>query len=714
MPSTNVCWGIEVGAAGIKALKLESTGEGRCRVADWALIPHPKVLSTPGIDANDAIRVSLGALTNQVELGKAAIAISVPGHSSFARFAKLPPVEPKKVKDIIKFEAAQQIPFPLEEVEWDYQTFVTPDSPEMEVGIFAITRERVAERLTMLEDVGVVPNYVVLSPIAVYNALAFDLDFATQTPGTIIVDVGTTSTDLVIATPGRMWVRTFPLGGHNFTEALVNQFQLSYQKAEKLKREAQDTKHARQVFQAMRPVFTDLAQDIQRSIGYFQSLNRDAQLTRVIGVGSTWRLPGLRKYLKQQLQLDVYRIDAWKKIGSGAALMQGDDDESAPQAVLDPTAAGAKFDDFSLEMATAYGLALHGLGMNAVGGNLMPIATVRRTMWKDKVKWFGIAAGLGVLAGGLTFINPVRAHFAAGASATDPALPGINSAISRARDLKNQADNAGVTQAGEPDLRAANLAALQEGKDTFARLLADVHSAFRAADARAKTWAQTIQVEGQTPVQVPAGPALWLTALETAYIPPSDPNASAPTRGDDGARPPQHPFVGTDDAQFPVIMVDMSFATYMPEPRRFLPDVFNAWFRANRARPDAGYEIRFLDEFVVTETKGAAASDAPGRAQADPRDPDGDRGERGERASRLGGPRGGPRPGGRPEARPPRVMGEGGSSGGGGLEGGIEEIALLKAPDEQLANITANARYIWYMVIKPPAPPADAAQGGGK
>jgi Tfp pilus assembly PilM family ATPase len=59
--------------------------------------------------------------------------MSVPGHAAFARFAKLPPVEPKKVPDIVKFEAVQQIPFPIEQVEWDYQTFVAEDSPEVEV-----------------------------------------------------------------------------------------------------------------------------------------------------------------------------------------------------------------------------------------------------------------------------------------------------------------------------------------------------------------------------------------------------------------------------------------------------------------------------------------------------------------------------------------------------------------------------------------------------
>ena len=145
---------------------------------------------------------------------------------------------------------------------------------------------------TLYEDVGIVPDYVTLSPVAAYNAMAYDLQFTEKTPGTIILDIGTTSTDLIIAEAGRVWIRTFPIGGHHFTEALVNAFQLSYPKAEKLKREAESSKHARHIFQAMRPVFGDLAQDVQRSIGYYTSLHKEAKLERLIGLGSTFRLPG--------------------------------------------------------------------------------------------------------------------------------------------------------------------------------------------------------------------------------------------------------------------------------------------------------------------------------------------------------------------------------------------------------------------------------------
>jgi len=109
--------------------------------------------------------------------------MSVPGHSAFARFAKLPPVEPKKIPDIVKFEAVQQIPFPIDQVEWDYQPFQSEDSPDVEVGIFAITRERIMERLGVYEDVGITPDAVTLSPVAAYNALAYDLAFTPRRRG---------------------------------------------------------------------------------------------------------------------------------------------------------------------------------------------------------------------------------------------------------------------------------------------------------------------------------------------------------------------------------------------------------------------------------------------------------------------------------------------------------------------------------------------------
>ncbi|MEX2219538.1 MAG: type IV pilus assembly protein PilM [Phycisphaerales bacterium] len=559
MPSSNVCWGIEIGSYAIKALRLELGGES-LRVADFAVIPHKKVLSTPGVDATEVLRVGLGELVSQFEFAGAGVAMSVPGHSAFARFAKLPPVEPKKIPDIVKFEAVQQIPFPIDQVEWDYQTFHSPDSPDVEVGIFAITRERIMERLGAYEEVGIIPDSVTLSPVAAYNALAYDLAFTEKTPGTIILDIGTTSTDLVIAEAGRVWIRTFPIGGHHFTEALVNSFQLSYPKAEKFKREAESSKHARHIFQAMRPIFSDLAQDVQRSIGYYQSLHKDAKLERLIGLGSTFRLPGLRKYLKQQLQLDVYRMEQFKRIG------------------VDGPRAG-EFQAMALNMGTAYGLALQGLGLATLEANLMPVAVLREAMWKRKARWFGAAAAIAVAAGGAMFIRPFLDDQSVSANPPDRI---ISDTIHAAQAAKS--DAAEVTGGGGPNAAAANVLALLEMRDIIPRIEADMRQMVLAAEAKKPD---------------PNQPAFTLRQFSTDYIPPV-----AGAAGAEGAPPPDpaNPGAGTTGR----VRVVAQFTTTHESAVTFANETLDRWLRSNAKRDGVPYEI-VIERNPVRVVRGSVA-----------------------------------------------------------------------------------------------------------
>ena len=387
MARVRTAWGMEIGAAAIKAVRLQRDGD-EVSVTDFAVVPHKKVLATPDVDQDDLTRLSLGQFISQKSLDGEMLVISVPGHAAFARFAKLPPVDPKKVPDIVKFEAVQQIPFPIDQVEWDYQTFSSEDSPEVEVGIFAITRDRVQQRLGLYAELGIAPESLTLSPVAVYNAMAYDHDLKTRKGTVVYLDIGTYATDVIVAEAGRCWIRTFPLGGTHFTEAIANTFKLSYSKAEKLKHEAAASKYAKQIMQAMRPVFSDLLQDLQRSIGYYQTLHRDAELTTMVGIGSTFKIPGLRKFLGQQLQMQVVRLDEYKKIS-----VTGRE--------------AATFAQNAVGLATAYGLALQGVGLGRITANLVPVETVRAQLWRAKTKWFAAAAAVAVAGSMMMLYRPM-------------------------------------------------------------------------------------------------------------------------------------------------------------------------------------------------------------------------------------------------------------------------------------------------------------------
>jgi type IV pilus assembly protein PilM len=379
MAKTIDSWGVEVGANAIKALRLVRVGNDAPELAEYDVLPFDQILTSPDVDVDAAVREKLELFLSRHDVSDSEVVVSVPGHMAFARFAKLPPVEAKKVPDVVKFEAQQQIPFPIDQVEWDYQVFQQGSDNQLGVGIFAMNKERVGQVLSNYHQFDLRLNALTLSPLAVYNAFQYDNANQQQAGGTMYMDIGSMSTDVIIVENGGIWLRTLPIGGNHFTEALVRAFKLSYPKAEKLKREAGTSKYARQIFQAMRPVFADLVQEVQRSLGYYQSLHRDSNLTRLVGVGSTFRLPGLRKFLKQQLQMEVERPNGFNRISAEGAQ-------------------ASEFSDHAMNMASAYGLALQGLGLETVTANLMPTHTLQARLWQAKQPWFAAAAACLLLA----------------------------------------------------------------------------------------------------------------------------------------------------------------------------------------------------------------------------------------------------------------------------------------------------------------------------
>ncbi len=377
-------WAIDIGSCSLKALRLQQTGD-RIEVTGLDYIEHPKILSVEGTseeEKNQIIRASLSTFVGRNALGKDDVAVSVPGQTSFARFIKLPPVDPKKIPEIIKFESVQQIPFDINEVEWDWQIMPKPDSPEVEVGIFAIKNELISRYLDNFSAENLKVAIVQMSPMALYNYAQFDrseLDDE-DTKAVVLLEMGSADTNLVICTKLSVWQRCIPLGGNNFTKAIAEAFKLDFDKAEKLKRGAPVSKYARQIFHAMKPVFSDLAAEIQRSLGYFSGSHRGTSYTKLVCLGGGFKLQGLAKYIQQSTQLATVRPDSFEKLVPSASV------------------SNAKLHDNICDLAITYGLGLQSLGLAKVNSNLLPKGIARRMMWVRKSKFFIIAASIILIA----------------------------------------------------------------------------------------------------------------------------------------------------------------------------------------------------------------------------------------------------------------------------------------------------------------------------
>ena len=208
----------------------------------------------------------------------------------------------------------------------------------------------------------------------------------------MVLSLGTDTTDLVITNGYRVWQRSVPLGGSHFTKALTKELRLTFAKAEHLKKNATQAEDPKAVFQAMRPVFNDLLTEMQRSIGYFTSIDRGAKIGRVIALGNAMKLPGLQKYLSQNLGYPVAEVENVSRRSSGRR------SSTAPA-----------FKENLLSFAVCYGLVLQGMEKSKLSTNLLPPEIVTDRMIRDKKPWAVALAAMLLLGCTVNFLAHWRA-----------------------------------------------------------------------------------------------------------------------------------------------------------------------------------------------------------------------------------------------------------------------------------------------------------------
>lgn len=700
MAAKQAVWGIDVGQCILKAIKLQKTGEGQVEMLAFDVVEHESILSEIEGDSTRFITEALKTFVSRNSLQDSRIIVSVPGQQTLTRFTKMPPVEPKKIPDMVKYEASQQIPFDIDEVVWDYQVFADKESPDVEVGIFAIRKELIRNYLMLFTDVGVEPFIVQTGPMAAYNAARFEQPEEMK-ESIVLLDMGAQATDLIVMEGNRIWARPIPIGGNRFTEALVSAFKISFKKAEKLKRTAATSKYARQVFQAMRPVFADLVSEVQRSVGYYTSTHREARITRVIGMGNAFKLPGLQKFLQQNLQLEVDRFSGFKKLATAGH-------EKSPL-----------FAENIMSFPGVYGLALQGLGLAAVESNLLPLEVHRSILWKKKRPWFAASAACLTLAGVTMWVGNVLAgnQLRSGignlqnisvirATTTQQAESVISGAagespVERAAKIAGAAEFFASTLSGLDSMRKGDQATLNamgklpENNIFVPRLLSLLHQAFAEAQVAELREAADPRsfIEAAKSTERSVRPDIWIERLEMVYH-PVDPAAvfgASPIsgRGRDGWA------------------VRITGGTTMTAPAKWIDDnLISSLLRVGRM-PERGVHVdtatlaRIVERRRPVATTGLEVPAAGGDTGRDEgrrgggRPAGGGGGGAGGRGGGAGGGRGGGMPG----------FGGGGEPDAGGGRGISDEVAKLRQRYATIDPLTeedpaGDQRFIIELVIR--------------
>ena len=383
MARTNAVWGIDIGQCALKAMRCKPGADGSVEVDKYDFIEYPKLLSQADAEPEELVREAFEQFLSRNEVRGDKVAISVPGQAGLSRFFKPPPVDAKTLPDIVKYEVKQQIPFPIEDVIWDWQqlggTIVDGRTMDAEIGLFAMKREAVFRALQPFDDAEIEVDIIQLSPLSIFNVVCYDIleeipdmeDFDPENPpeSLVVISMGTDTTDLIITNGIKLWMRNIPIGGNHFTKQLSREMKLTQAKAEHLKRNARQAEDPQSVFRAMRSVFSDLVNEVQRSLTFFGSMDKAAKISKIVLLGNAAKLPGLKQFLGKQLEIDIAKVKKFEKLTGADVVGQ------------------KSFVANQLSFAPSYGLCLQGLRKSQVKTNLLPNEIVTERIIRAKKPW---------------------------------------------------------------------------------------------------------------------------------------------------------------------------------------------------------------------------------------------------------------------------------------------------------------------------------------
>jgi len=313
---------IDIGAS---ELKLAEFRRGRSGVELLNLAVCPLGIEPDNeIDMPLAIVDAIRGVMKEKKIQPAPVALSVTGPSAFIRLVKLPPIKPKSVFQTVQNEAQQNVPFPIDEVVWDYQLMGTSHA-ELDVMLVAIKTEIVETMTDCVEAAGLQAELVDVAPMALYNAVRYN--YPELEGCTLVIDIGARSTNLVFIEEARLSTRILPIvgTGNTITQQLMKEFNLPFKDAEELKRvharvafggayEDYSDKVISRVSKTVRSALTRLHVEVERSINFDRTQHGGSQPVRILLAGGTSVIARTDEFFKEKLKVDVEYLNPFRNI----------------------------------------------------------------------------------------------------------------------------------------------------------------------------------------------------------------------------------------------------------------------------------------------------------------------------------------------------------------------------------------------------------------
>ena len=320
--------GLDIGSSSIKAVELKKS-RGGIELSHVGVEPLANdVVVDSMIMDSPAVASAITKLFTDSGIKSKAVATSVSGHSVIVKRIPVPTMTEDQLADNINTEAAQHIPFDIADVNIDYQILSDDLSgPQMDVLLVAVKKDKILNYTNVLSMAGKAPTIVDIDVFALQNCYEYNYE---PSPGSTValLNLGASVMNINIlkgSTP--LFTREVSVGGHQYTDALQKELDLSFDDAESLKL---GNKVGTVSEDAKTPILQQVTEiivlEIQKTFDFFRASASGEHIEKIYVAGGSSKVPGLVEALRQEFSLPVEILNPFQRItppqGKGMELIE--------------------------------------------------------------------------------------------------------------------------------------------------------------------------------------------------------------------------------------------------------------------------------------------------------------------------------------------------------------------------------------------------------
>lgn len=302
--------GLDISSTAVKLLELSRSGN-RYRVESYAVEPlAPNAVVENNITDPEAVGETIRRAVKRSGTRAKHAAVAVAGSAVITKVITMPAgLSDDEMESQIQLEADQYIPYPLEEVNLDFEVIgPSAKNPEtVDVLLAASRSENVDVRVAALESAGLVAEIVDVEAYAMENAfqlIADQLPDRGRDKTIAVVDIGATMTTFnVMHDLKSIYTREQVFGGKQLTEEIMRRYGLSYEEAGMAK------KHGglpdNYVPEVLDPFKEAMAQQVSRSLQFFFSSTQYNSVDHIVLAGGSASITGIRDLMEAKIGTPV-------------------------------------------------------------------------------------------------------------------------------------------------------------------------------------------------------------------------------------------------------------------------------------------------------------------------------------------------------------------------------------------------------------------------